>query len=202
MTNKTPKIKHHPDRVEDHKHIADLRHVFKFLTVEGEPDRFRAFVDDIRIFESVFIFGSRHLQHMMSQSAILSLPDISRIGGNIEWFRNPESGKNDNRFFVVKVEQYEAHWIKLTEICDDIVMYEKGIQLMPSYGARESLNGTYLKVMSLENLKKGEVLPAYHALDEVTFAKIVNFYYQDYVCFGYEPELPAFLTENATESAS
>ena len=69
-------------------------------------------------------------------------------------------------------------------------MYEKDLQLMPSYGARESLNKTYLKVMSLDNWKKDEILPAYKALDEVTFAKIVNFYYQDYICFGYEAKIP------------
>ena len=65
-------VENHPERVQDHEHIATLRHLFKFLSVEGEPERFRAFVDDLSI-ESLFIFGSRHLQHMMSQSAILSL---------------------------------------------------------------------------------------------------------------------------------
>jgi len=187
-------VENHPDRVEDHRHIANLRHLFKFLSVEGEPERFRAFVDDLSIFESVFIFGSRHLQHMMSQSAILSLPDLSRIGKSIEWFTDPSSGQMNDRFFVGRVEQYEQHWRKLTEICDDIVMYEKDLQLMPSYGARESLNQTYLKVMSLDTWKKGDILPAYHAIynDRDTFAKIVNFYYQDYVCFGYTPKMPDF----------
>ena len=46
--------------------------------------------------------------------------------------------------------------------------------------------------MSLDDWKKGQTLPAYKALDNVTFAKIVNFYYQDYVCFGYEPKIPDF----------
>ena len=193
-------VEHHPDRVKDREHIADLKHVFKFLTIDGEPERFRAFVDDLSIFESVFIFGSRHLQHMMSQSAILSATDISGIGRNIEWFTHPESGRNDDRFFIGKVEQYEEHWLKLTEICDDIVMYEKEIQLMPSYGARESLNKTYLEVMSLSEWKKGDLLPAYKAVDEITLAKIANFYYQDYVCFGYEPKLPDFMNETQSDS--
>ena len=133
---------------------------------------------------------------MMSQSAILSLPNLSRIGGDIKWFTHPEEVARDDRFFIGKVEQYEEHWKKLMEVCDDVQMYEKNMQLMPSYGARESLNKTYLKVMSLDKWKKGDVLPAYHALDEITFAKIVNFYYQDYVCFGYEPKLPPFLTKD------
>ena len=185
-------VENHPERVNDHEHIANLRHIFKFLSVKGEPDRFRAFVDDLSVFESLFIFGSRHLQHMMSQTAILSLADLSQIGTNIEWFTNPESGNNNNRFFIGRVEQYEEHWKKLSTICEDIVMYESDLQLMPSYGARESLNKTYLKVMSLDDWKKGDTLPAYNAIDDVTFAKIVNFYYQDYVCFGYEPKLPDF----------
>merc|ERR1712083_571950 len=151
---------------------------------------------DLSIFESVFIFGSRHLQHMMSQSAILSSSDISGLGRSTEWFTHPERGRDEDRFFIGKVEHYEAHWTKLTEICDDIVMYEKELQLMPSYGARESLNSTYLKVMSLSDWKKGEVLPAMKAVDDVTLAKIVNFYYQDYVCFGYEPKLPDFVTDD------
>eukprot|EP01084_Bolivina_argentea_P010240 19068_1 len=188
-------VEHNPERVGDHMHIASLRHLFKFLSVEGEPQRFRAFVDDLSVFESMFIFGSRHLQHMMSQSAILSLPDISRIGTNIEWFTHPEKGNNDNRFFIGKVESYEQHWKKLTEVCDDIVMYQKDLQLMPSYGARESLNKTYLKVMSLDTWKKGDVLPVYYALNDITFAKIVNFYYQDYICFGYDMVLPDFVTK-------
>ena len=195
-------VEHHPDRVADHKHIAELKHVFKFLTIEGEPERFRAFVDDLSIFESVFIFGSRHLEHMMSQSAILSVADISGIGRNIEWFTRPELNKNDDRFFIGKVEQYEEHWTKLTDICDDIVLYEKEIQLMPSYGARESLNKTYLEVMSLGDWKKGEVLPAYKAVDDITFAKIFAFYYQDYICFGYEPKLPHFVNASDSDSDS
>eukprot|EP01084_Bolivina_argentea_P006479 12296_1 len=183
-------VENHPEKVEDHKHIANLRHLFKFLSVKGEPERFRAFVDDLSIFESVFIFGSRHLQHIMSQSAILSLPNLSQIGNNIEWFIHPNSGNNENRFFIGKVEQYEKHWKKLMEVCEDITMYNNNLQLMPSYGARETLNKTYLKVMSLDKWKKGDVLPAYYAVDNFTFAKIYNFYYQDYICFGYEPKLP------------
>merc|ERR1712154_439755 len=191
-------VENHPDKKGDHQHIATLRHLFKFLSVEGEPYRFRAFVDDLSVFESVFIFGSRHLQHIMSQSAILSLPNLSKIGTNIQWFTNPELGNNDNRFFVGKVEQYKEHWMKLTEICDDVVMYENKLQLMPSYGARETLNTTYLKLMDLDKWKKGDTLPAYHAIDDITLAKIVNFYYQDYVCFGYEPKIPDFVSADST----
>ena len=184
-----PDIKYEKDRAQ----IAHIRTLFKYLSVNGEPDRFRAFVDDLSVFESVFVFGNRHLQHLMSQTAKLSVADISRIGGDIEWFTHPERGRNDNRMFIGRVEQYKEHWKKLTQVCDDIVMFENDFKSMAMYGTRSTLNETYLKMMGLENRKDGDILPAYYAIDNMTFAKIVNYYYQDYICFGYQPKLPDFL---------
>ena len=52
------------------------------------------------------------------------------------------------------------HWKKLSEVCDDVQMYEKERKVMHHYGAR-SANKKYLKVMSLDQWEEGEVLPAY-----------------------------------------
>ena len=81
---------------------------------------------------------------------------------------------NDNRFFVGKVEQYFEHWKVLTSVCEDVLPITDELQLMPSYGARSYLNASYLQMMDLVGWEKGDVLPAYKALDNETFAKIVR----------------------------
>ena len=160
-----------------------IKRKFKFLNVIGEPERFRAFVNDLSTFQWVFVSGYRHLQHIMSQTGILTISNIMNLGHNIS---------NNNIFFIGKVEEYNKHWNILSTICDDIQILnkDKELKLMPSYGARDYLDKEYLEIMSLVDWKKGDILPAYKALDDVTFAQIINYFYQDYVCFNYDMEIP------------
>ena len=97
--------------------------MFTFLSISGEPQRFRAFVHDLSVFQSLFVFGFRHLHHIMSQTAILSIADLSQMDDSV-------------LFFVGKVEHYDEHWDKLAEMCVNVDKQTKELRLMPSYGAR------------------------------------------------------------------
>ncbi len=60
-------------------------------------------------------------------------------------------------------------------------------------GMRDGLEKMYGEDRERWNISENEVLPTmYYFLTEEMYDQIVDFYHQDYVCFGYKPDYAQF----------
>lgn len=118
--------------------------------------------------------------------------------GNMTLVENDENEKNIVGLkFLGKIENMEQHWEMINNISyctdkDDVFETTVRTQnLMVHYGARKGKIDDYDKMMSLDTMYdiKDKILPAWKVLanDYALYHKVVQFYWQDFVCFGYTP---------------
>eukprot|EP01084_Bolivina_argentea_P247205 413617_1 len=172
-----------------------------FLTIMEEPKRFETFMNDL--FKQPHFWGVNDpLKHISSQIYFLS-----------NWYTS------DINFFG-RVEHYPKHWKILMNYngCEWFQKYDinvnishalfhygtMGISLYNSMNTRQKeyvdglnmrdmLEKMYGKDKNKYNISENDVLPpAYYFITESMYNKIVEFYYQDFVCFGYKPDYNEF----------
>eukprot|EP01084_Bolivina_argentea_P051227 94221_1 len=161
--------------------------LFKWWNVSGEPDRINSFVEDLLDNRYDFI-ETTPLEHISTQSGLLGIPQL-------------------DIHFIGKSNKLREHWKLLREYCDDkyiLSMPDKKIQRMASYGTRhidKEEFKSYAKMMDLDTYKDGDVLPGYIAIadDYQLYHKLVQYYKQDFVCFGFEPNYIAFRNKIYTQ---
>ena len=177
-----------------------LKHAqYAFVTVMGEPQRFEAYLEQMR--ERPFLFyGAVPFRHSSSQTYFLS----NFYGSNMH--------------FIGRVEHYKQHWLTLLEHGDcgawfgdaanlaehaDLGKVETG---MFHYGfdidfyrrpSKLKKYAEYIEAMSLDlMLQHGYSLPpVYHLMTRRIYDKIVDFFFQDFVCFGYEYAFEKFVAD-------
>eukprot|EP01083_Nonionella_stella_P095976 269594_1 len=152
--------------------------VFKWWNVHGEPQRVTTFVDDLMENDYKFVVMSP-LEHIMTQTGILSV------------------AQNDIHF-VGRLDKLREHWHELYEFCDsDLLddMEQKEFGRMKNYGVKGVRDHPeYAKMMGIEDYWDGDILPAYKAIADNydLYHKIVQYYKQDFLCFGFEPNFDSF----------
>jgi len=167
--------------------FGNVSRMFKFWNTSGEPQRFRAFVDEMINNTSQFV-SIHPLEHVMSLTASLA----------------PFYGSDIH--FVGRVENYARHWELLSKFdkCKGVVEYNQN-QKIPHdmylegtyspFPETWTLDPTYVKWLSLEHWNHSRdskfELPAYKAIDQQLLNDIVEHYWQDYTCFGYDFDYPA-----------
>ena len=139
---------------------------------KGEPHRFRAFVNDLLTFNYEFI-KTEPLSHVFSQIGILTV-------------------SNSDIHFIGKIENMMEHWEELTKFCKKIKIdghptdaVNAGQGHKRGYGGMDE---TYLRMMGLNTKEamESKISMALKAIDYQTFNKIIEYYWQDYVCLGYD----------------
>ena len=150
--------------------------LFNWFNVDGEPQRFTQFVEDLLEFGFRFAVTSP-LEHIMSQSGILSI------------------AQNDIHF-VGRLSKLQDHWNKLYEFCDGVQEYPtKEFSRMKNYGTKGiDEHPEYAKMMSLLDYENGDILPAYKVVADSydLYSKIAQYYKQDFICFGFEMDYIGF----------
>ena len=145
----------------------------KFIKKEKEPFRFRQFVDDL--IENPYEFTIINpLFHIMSQSAVLTVAEL-------------------DLHFILRFEHLTEHFKELTTYCDILKPLENEVwpKRMGNYGREYKpkdilIYNEYKKIMSLDSYNKNDIEPAWFAMNEETYNKIVEYYKQDYKCFNYK----------------
>ena len=171
------------DRNYPGRYIITYPHPYKYkwYNITGEPQRFKQFVEDLMEYQWEFV-DETPLQHIMSQIGILSITQA-------------------DIHFIGRLNKIKTHWNKLYDLCanNNFTKYPtKQHHWMKKYGSA-GLKGNeqydkYLTMMDLKNWNKGDLLPVYYIIaeDYNIYSKIVEYYKQDYVCFGFEHDFIKF----------
>eukprot|EP01084_Bolivina_argentea_P161548 281218_1 len=153
---------------------------YKWYNITSEPERFTQFVDDLMEFEFEFV-NETPLEHLMSQTSILSVTQ-----GDIH--------------FIGRLKQLKLHWNELRKFCNNSNIKQfpdEDYNWMKNFGV-DKFNKTeyfeYVKMMDLLSWESDDILPPYIAIANSydLYYKIVNYYKQDYICFGFEHNFAAF----------
>eukprot|EP01083_Nonionella_stella_P050834 135105_1 len=200
-------------REMEHEFIADKKparydNVLTFLTVIGEPQRFQAFMHDL--FKVPHLWGiDDPLKHISSQSYFLSNwhgSDINFFGRvehygqhwkllmnheGCEWFKQVYEGKD------MDLENYQVSHALFHYGTMGVSLYKarKGRQkdYIEALGMNDMLDKMYGVDKRKYNLSEDDVLPpAYYFMTEEMYNEIVEFYHQDFVCFGYKSDYAEF----------
>eukprot|EP01083_Nonionella_stella_P098688 277603_1 len=172
---------------------------YKFIKIMGEPQRFETFLDEI-IENSHRFYGVVPLRHIASQTYFLS-----------NWY-------GSNIHFVGKVENYSNHWLELLNYDKCGAWFRNKSNIIRNANIEHVIYGMYhhgfdvnfytkpnkqikykeyIEAMSLEimidNMYK--LPPMYHKMTEKIYNKIVDFYYQDFKCFGYSYGFQPFVKD-------
>ena len=167
----------------------NLKKGWNFLSINGEPQRFIAFVEEM--INNPYKFT--HIDPMSHVTSILSKSFGVFYGSNIQ--------------FIGKMEYFNNHWNKLMNYCpwfnqhinnDKIkrdkngnIYLKKPLYAMWQYG-KSSVRGEYNNVLGV-NISK--ILPtAYYIIanNKTLYDSLVNYYWQDFICFGYKPDFKQF----------
>ena len=154
-----------------------------YWKIQGEPQHFRTFVDELVSGKSHEFVQHMTLNHISSQSSHLNF-----------WF-------DLNFTHIAKFEYMNENIQIIKNKCPKTFEYLKNKTLLHALkGAGASLEKPspieYAKLLSLpytdemtiENKFKNK--PAVKAINQEYLNKIVEFFYQDYICFGYLPIYP------------
>ncbi len=183
------------------------RHKFvSFASIKGEPQRVERFVQEMTA-NPYWFTRLWQFDHVQSQSEILSV-----------YFGRLESAMH----FVGKQERMKDHWTELTRICSAFFRNNSEIVLndekkkVQGFGWKDPWSWhrdydrfrDFIEFMGLEpiyayfvenvdedgNVDMDAILPPlwYH-IDEALYNDIVEYYFQDYQCFGYVPNYHAFV---------
>lgn len=173
---------------------------YKFIKVVGEPQRFETFIDEMR--ENPFKFYANvPLRHTASQTYFLS----NFYGSPIHWIGRVENYKNHwlellNYDKCGKWFKDKNHWLKKNINPEKIIkgMVHYGWDV-PFYSRRQKRieYGEYIKSMSLDlMLDNGwKLQPVYRLMNKRIYDKIVEYFYQDFVCFGYQYDFNKFMID-------
>eukprot|EP01084_Bolivina_argentea_P015959 29898_1 len=175
---------HHLPRIgKKGANMDKVPRLFSFWNITGEPQRMMEFVNNI--YDSSFEFTKiTPLEHMMTQSGLLgvSSADIHYIGRvsdlmeHLDVIKNKCAIRTDNKFLLE------------TDLIEQRIMTRFGTKWF------DELRPWYTDMLSLDDYVKGDLDPAYLAIADNydLYYKIVEFYKQDYVCFGFEHDWVKF----------
>ena len=156
---------------------------FSFYNITGEPKRMREFIENIHDYSFEFT-RTTPLEHMMTQIGVLSIAmvDIHYIGKSSQLMEHLEIIKNEC------ADRTYNQWMR------DKELEEK--KIMTSFGTKwlDPLRPYYTEMLNLTDYEAGDLDPAYLAIADSydLYQKIVEFYKQDYVCFGFDHDFVAF----------
>ena len=164
----------------------DDGHGWRFLQIVGEPQRFIAFVEEL--IENPYKFS--HIDPMSHITSILSKAFNVFLYSNIS--------------FIGRQEYFNKHWNELINhshcskwfrkyIKEDYQKNhdKKPIYAMWQYGKSSSFSD-YNEVLGVNTSK---IIPTVYyelAKNKTLYDRIVNYYWQDMVCFGYKPDFVEF----------
>eukprot|EP01084_Bolivina_argentea_P048798 89843_1 len=153
---------------------------FSFWNIHGEPQRFRAFVDDL--IKNPFEFV-RHgmLNHVISQTQILSLAPV-----------------DFNYILRVKHFKDQLKLLAKPEFCGEdafnSLIFKHQMKSEGGFG-RGYNDKTYSEYMDFKSYQNHSLLPAWYALDYETWHKITEYYKQDYACLAFKPNFEEILNK-------
>ena len=106
----------------------------------------------------------------VAQTDIHYIGDVTNLMEHLKIIKNKCAEKTDNK------------WMLKKEIVEKKVMTHFGTKWM------DELRPWYTDMLTLDSYEAGDLEPAYLAIadDYDLYSKIVEFYKQDYVCFGFE----------------
>ena len=109
-----------------------------------------------------------------------------------EWFHQQYADHDE-----VDLENYEVSHALYHYGTMGISLYRKRNDRQKEYidalGMRDMLDKMYGKNKQKYNISEEDVLPpAYYFMTEAMYDTIVDFYHQDFVCFGYQPDYAQF----------
>lgn len=155
---------------------------FSFWNTKGEPQRFRAFVDDMSRYHYRFMKSHSALSHLSSQAGLLGMAQIDTIN------------------FIGRLSKKVEHLAMLHKHCPSSVDLSQLSQLLTTidsgkmdnniFGVAkdDSLTIDYRSMMSLPDDGIPDLLPAFNAMNYDTWHKIVDYFWQDFVCFDYKAD--------------
>ena len=147
------------------------RNEFKFLEIKKEPERFRAYVDEM-VEKGYGFVGCPPAFHVASQTQIISVAQIDLQ-------------------FILRVEHdlQTSYNLIASEYCDGMLSVTD--ELMRMNKQQSAIGNTsdelYTKPLGIDKIV-GVMMPAWYALDRPTWSKLVEWFKQDYICFGYTPD--------------
>ena len=156
---------------------------FTFWETKGEPERFRAFVDDMSRYQYQFMTSHSALSHLSTQSGLLGISQIDNIQ-----FIGKLSNLDDHLSILQKECPKSAQLSQMNDLLHNIASDMFGI------AKHDSLPSEYRTIMSLPAIDESNpsdrgiptLLPAFKAMNYDTWHKIVDYYWQDFVCFNYQ----------------
>ena len=167
-------IFHHNKYAKKRYPIPDI---FTFWNVTGEPHRVLEFIKNLMEFKYEFVVSSP-LEHIMTQASILSVSQV-------------------DIHFVGRLKKVKAHLDLLMDHCGHKYLDrpQDVLRRMAGFGTMGlDKEPTYAKMMGLDGYRDGDLLPAYKAIADSydAYQSLVEFFKQDFVCFGYEHDYNAF----------
>eukprot|EP01083_Nonionella_stella_P209637 759734_1 len=151
---------------------------FSFWNITGEPQRVREFIKNLIEFRYEFLVSSP-LEHIMSQTSVLSVAQT-------------------DIHFVGRLHKFKDHLDRMLDHCGNRFLTEpidKIMSRMSGFGQSSVKDEPdYARMMGLRRHKKGMVLPAYKAIADSyeSYQSLVEFFRQDFICFGFDHDYKAF----------
>lgn len=150
---------------------------FTFWNISGEPHRSREFIKNLMEFKYAFLVSSP-LEHIMSQTSVLSVSQC-------------------DIHFVGRLKKFKSHLDLVLDHCAGRFMDKPDeiLQRMAGFGTMNLQDEPdYARMMDLENYTKGDLLPAYKSIADSyeAYQSIVEYFRQDFICFGFEHDYNAF----------
>ena len=151
--------------------------LFTFWNKTGEPDRVYEFIRNLMEYKYEFLVSSP-LEHIMTQSGILSIAQV-------------------DIHFIGRLKKFKPHLDRLIEHCAHrhLPEVDEILQRMAGFGTMGlDKEPEYTQMMGLELYVDGDVLPAAKAVADSyeAYQALVDFYRQDFICFGYEHDYIKF----------
>ena len=161
---------------------------FTFFRKFKEPDRFTAFVDDM--ISNPYLFSiMKPFEHIRTQAGTLY----------------NTFGTMSNITFIGKVEFFDTHWDILMNHCEWFKQHYIGNEssshqhAMKGFGAHinnDKSHRVYERVMGMRSGKYANrsLSPAYYIIaeNETLYDILVDYYWQDFICFEYVPNFEEF----------
>jgi len=186
-------------------HTVEKYDRYKFVRIIGEPQRFEMYLEEMMA--SPYHFGKTlPFRHTGSQMYFLS----SWYGSDIQFFGRVEKMEDH---WNEMISQQNCHWMKDHFGVEDgekmdvgNAMYHYGFygetlykksngekkEYVDALGMREHLEKMYGGKRN-ERVNADDILaPAYYFLTEDMYDKIVNYFWQDFICFGYPTDYVNF----------
>eukprot|EP01084_Bolivina_argentea_P015967 29908_1 len=167
-------IFHHNKYAKKRYPIPDI---FPFWNITGEPYRVLEFIKNLVQFRYEFLVRSP-LEHIMSQASVLSVAQL-------------------DIHFVGRLKKFKAHLDRVIDHCAGrfLPKPDEILRRMAGFGTLNlDAEPDYAQMMSLDDYEDGDLLPAYKAIADSyeAYQSLVEFFRQDFICFGYDHDYNAF----------